>query len=140
MPSASGSTSSGVRITVDLVPKSVLDPFASTARTRRIVLDGLRETPRPADAEGPSTVMKRPKPGENDIEFCDRLFEIPSLRGINVAQVVAGTRTSFVRTADGRVLAWGANEHGCVILNTLRISRPKSSGTQPVGIRLDDDH
>ena len=54
-----------------------------------------------------------PDPEKRDIRYCDRLFEIPSLKGIKIAQAVAGARSSFVRTeVEGRVLAWGANEYG----------------------------
>ncbi|KAF8522125.1 RCC1 BLIP-II [Hysterangium stoloniferum] len=49
---------------------------------------------------------------ETQVGFCDRLFEVPSLCGINVQQVAAGGRTSFARTTQGRVLGWGANEFG----------------------------
>jgi alpha-tubulin suppressor-like RCC1 family protein len=48
----------------------------------------------------------------DDIRWCDQLFELPALRGVNVAQVATGARSSFVRTADGHVLGWGANEYG----------------------------
>lgn len=45
--------------------------------------------------------------------YCDQLYEVPALRGIKVAQAVAGARSSYVRTeGEGRVLAWGANEYG----------------------------
>jgi hypothetical protein len=69
--------------------------------------------PRPSVpvAEAP----RPPKPTEadlRDIRWCDRLFEVPALRGIEVAQLAAGARSSFARTADGRVLAWGGNEYG----------------------------
>ena len=47
------------------------------------------------------------------VGLCDRLFEVPALRGVGVQQAVAGDRTSFVVTRrDGRVLGWGANEYG----------------------------
>ena len=49
---------------------------------------------------------------EFDIRFATKFTEIPSLRGLPVAQVAASERTSFVRTGDGRVLGWGANEYG----------------------------
>ena len=47
---------------------------------------------------------------ESKIRFCLSLFEIPVLRGI--AHIAAGSRTSFGRTRNGRVLGWGANEYG----------------------------
>lgn len=47
------------------------------------------------------------------VGYCDRLFEIPVLRGIDIKQVTAGERSSYAVTKDeGRVLAWGANEFG----------------------------
>jgi len=59
-------------------------------------------------AEPPDTVNI-----EKMVGLCDRLFEVPALRGVDVQQAVAGDRTSFVVTQrDGRVLAWGANEYG----------------------------
>jgi hypothetical protein len=48
------------------------------------------------------------------IRFCTTLHEIPVLKGIQFAQVTAGARSSFARTPSGKVLAWGANEHGFV--------------------------
>jgi alpha-tubulin suppressor-like RCC1 family protein len=51
----------------------------------------------------------------DDIRYGGPAFhEIPALKGINVAQLAAGARSSLARTEDGRVLAWGANEFGCV--------------------------
>jgi hypothetical protein len=44
--------------------------------------------------------------------FCDQLYEVPALKGVSIAQIVAGGRHSFVRTDSGRVLGWGANEYG----------------------------
>jgi alpha-tubulin suppressor-like RCC1 family protein len=50
---------------------------------------------------------------DKQVGFCGHLFEIPALRGVDIQQVVAGDRTSFVMTRrDGRVLGWGANEYG----------------------------
>lgn len=98
------SSSSSDRVAVDLVPKAVTDPYANTARTQRIKRVE-------ADPEKEETVL--PELQKTDIHFCDRLFEVPSLKGIKVAQAVAGARSSYVRTAgEGRVLAWGANEYG----------------------------
>jgi len=49
---------------------------------------------------------------DRQVGFCDRLFEVPSLCGINIQQIAAGERTSFALTTQGRVLGWGANEFG----------------------------
>ena len=57
-----------------------------------------------------------PNVGEpRNLEGCNVLFEIPALSGIRISQIAAGSRTSFVRTSDGRVLGWGANEFGFVV-------------------------
>ena len=49
---------------------------------------------------------------DSTIHWCTRLYEIPALCGIEVSQIAAGGRSSFIRTATGRVLGWGANEYG----------------------------
>lgn len=51
-------------------------------------------------------------PAEVDPRFAPALHEIKSLSGIDIAQVAASDRTSFVRTPGGRVLGFGANESG----------------------------
>ncbi|KAF8212424.1 regulator of chromosome condensation 1/beta-lactamase-inhibitor protein II [Mycena galopus ATCC 62051] len=58
------------------------------------------------------------------IRFCTTLYEIPVLKGIKFAQVTAGARSSFVRTPSGKVLAWGANEHGQLGLGSKDPSQP----------------
>lgn len=65
--------------------------------------------------------IRRKLPGEapadslvDDIRWSDRLFELPAFKGIQVSQIAAGARSSFVRTEDGRALGWGANEFGYV--------------------------
>jgi hypothetical protein len=62
----------------------------------------------------PSAPAQLSEAERRDIRWCDRLFEVPALRGIPVAQVAAGGRSSLARTEDGRVLAWGGNEYGWV--------------------------
>lgn len=87
------------RADVDLVPLSVQrarDPALRSAPAIRRKLPG----------EAP------PEKAVDDIRWCDRLFEVPAFKDIRVAQVAAGARSSFVRTEDGRVLGWGANEYG----------------------------
>ncbi|KZV85132.1 RCC1/BLIP-II protein, partial [Exidia glandulosa HHB12029] len=50
---------------------------------------------------------------DKSVHFCDKLYEVPALKDVKIAQAVAGERTSFVRTVEqGRVLAWGANDFG----------------------------
>lgn len=59
--------------------------------------------------------MITPEDPINDkrVGYCDRLFEVPTLRGIEIAQIATGDRTSFAVTRQhGRVLGWGANEFG----------------------------
>ncbi|KAH9171455.1 RCC1/BLIP-II [Lactarius sanguifluus] len=49
---------------------------------------------------------------DTTLDFSDRFFEVPALRGIRAVQIAAGARSSFVRTDAGRVLGWGANDYG----------------------------
>lgn len=72
------------------------------------------------------TCESEPPAGLDDksVHFCDKLYEVPALKEIKIAQAVAGDRTSFVRTAEqGRVLAWGANDFGYVFM-THHAMRP----------------
>lgn len=91
--SAAAAGHAHARTPLELTPKSVADPYAkSTPAVRRTSVQAA-----PADAS---------------IRFCDRLFELPALQGVHVAQIATGARSSFVRTSHGRVLGWGANEFG----------------------------
>jgi alpha-tubulin suppressor-like RCC1 family protein len=93
-------SSSSARVPVELVPKSVADPYAKASRFARATPSSQDEAAA-EDSADESRVC------------CDRLFEVKSLKGIKVEQVVAGARGSFIRTqGEGRVLAWGANEYG----------------------------
>ena len=92
-----------ISFAIDLVPKPVVDPFVEASLVNR--------GPRPS--EMPDEVSKL---DDKSIHFCPYLFEIPVLRGVVVEQVAAGSKSSFARTNTGRVLAWGANRHGCVSL------------------------
>jgi hypothetical protein len=90
----------GVSHTIDLAPDMAKDPYAlSSPRSRA---PSLRQT-----------VLNTAQP--KDLEGCDVLFEIPALNGVRISQIATGSRTSFARTSDGRVLGWGANEFGSVI-------------------------
>ena len=51
-------------------------------------------------------------PPASDPRFETKLTEIPALSGIRIAQIAASDRSSFVRTADGKVLGFGANDYG----------------------------
>lgn len=88
-------------------------PDASTSKRVELALDakgsgwGRAVRTDTSDSEPPAGI------DDKSIHFCDKLFEVPALKGIAVAQALAGDRTSFVRTSEqGRVLAWGANDYG----------------------------
>ena len=81
--------------TIELVPESQLDPFANASPFAR--------------ASGNSEEHPESR------QLVPLLYEIPSLRGIPITKAVASDRSSYVLTKEGgRVLAWGANEYGCV--------------------------
>ncbi|KAL7422857.1 hypothetical protein Q5752_002153 [Cryptotrichosporon argae] len=85
-----------------------LSTAANTHRqlgTREVFTSSVTET----EPERPSTSGL---PAESDIRFATTLTEVPALAGIAIAQVAASERTSFVRTAGGRVLGFGANDYG----------------------------
>jgi alpha-tubulin suppressor-like RCC1 family protein len=86
-------------LSVNLIPKSFVDPFKEASRIAF-------ESSTPGERDSFSNL------DDKGIHLCPFLFEIPALRGVFVDQVAAGSRSSFARTSTGRVLAWGANEHG----------------------------
>lgn len=94
-------------IEVELIPKTLADPFVNTSRVART-------TPTPFTSHNLADV------DDSDIRFCTKLFEVPILRGVEAAQIAAGSRTSFLRNKDGRVLAWGANDFGYILSVTTR--------------------
>jgi len=81
---------------VELRPKSIRDTSGKTARI----------TPSSDVTTDLSNI------DDSTIHWCTRLYEIPALCGVEVSQIAAGARNSFIRTATGRVLGWGANDHG----------------------------
>lgn len=86
------------RIPIELIPKSLKDPFAkATPQTRR--------KPTEATEELNSAIS-------GGLAINDKLFEIPSLREVTISQIAAGGRTSFALTDTGRALGWGNNENG----------------------------
>ena len=86
--------------TVELTPKSILDPYA-------------KATPFVRSATSTLTLDSPEKPLEvKTVGFCSQLFEIPALKDIKVSQIATGGRSSYVRTSSGKVLGWGANEYG----------------------------
>ncbi|KIO32474.1 hypothetical protein M407DRAFT_213529 [Tulasnella calospora MUT 4182] len=99
LPSPASSNST---IEVQFEPKGALGPYAKSAPATRIV--------NPTTQTAPATSETQT---EESIRYCDKLFEIPSLKGVHIGQLVAGDRTSYARTkSEGRILAWGANEYG----------------------------
>jgi Regulator of chromosome condensation (RCC1) repeat len=84
---------------VELIPKSIADPYAKSSRLGR-------PSPSPTISDNLVGI------DDSSIRFCPHLFEIPVLKGVHVAQIAAGGRNSFARTPTGRVLGWGANEYG----------------------------
>ncbi|KAE9406370.1 RCC1/BLIP-II [Gymnopus androsaceus JB14] len=91
--------SSKEHIPVELVPKSIADPYAKASPFKR----------RPSEPEETKEIPK-----STSFPFCTAIFEIPSLKGIKLTKLVAGGRSSFALTSTGRVLGWGANEYGQV--------------------------
>lgn len=98
IPDPASSHASKAHLHIELVPKSFTDPFAKETRSVRV--------------DDSSFTGDLVKIDDSNIRFCPSIFEIPVLKGVNVAQIAAGSRTSFARTKDGRVLGWGANEYG----------------------------
>lgn len=84
-----------------------LNPAANTHRQL-----GTRQT-FPAPSSMAMAVIDGPQlPPASDPRFETKLTEIPALSGIQVAQIAASDRSSFVRTTDGKVLGFGANDYG----------------------------
>jgi alpha-tubulin suppressor-like RCC1 family protein len=47
-----------------------------------------------------------------NIRYCTTLHEIPTLKGLQVDQIAAGSDHSVARTSRGQVLGWGRQTHG----------------------------
>lgn len=47
-----------------------------------------------------------------NIRYCTTLHEIPTLKGVQVAQIATGSDHSIARTITGKVLGWGRQTHG----------------------------
>lgn len=93
------------RITAELAPRSAVNLYPKMSLS-------------PPPSDPPTVASEHPNViDDRHIRFSDALFEIPSLRGIKVSQIAAGRRSSFVNTSSGRVLGWGANEHGQVTVD-----------------------
>ncbi|KAF9533459.1 regulator of chromosome condensation 1/beta-lactamase-inhibitor protein II [Crepidotus variabilis] len=87
------------QVQVELIPKSLADPFINSSRAIRVSSTAFT-------SENLANV------DDKDIRFCTKLYEVPVLKEVEAAQIAAGSRTSFLRTSNGRVLAWGANDFG----------------------------
>ncbi|TXT14552.1 uncharacterized protein COLE_00745 [Cutaneotrichosporon oleaginosum] len=86
-----------------------LSPSANTHRqlgTKQTLPAAVAASPEKALADSPSL------PPESDPRFATTLTQIPALAGIKIDQVAASERSSFVRTDEGRVLGFGANDYG----------------------------
>ncbi|KAI0262866.1 regulator of chromosome condensation 1/beta-lactamase-inhibitor protein II [Gloeopeniophorella convolvens] len=103
IPDPSSSTPTA-RLHVELTPRAVVDPYAKSFRYARQTSSS--GSALPPVSENLVSVDDRA------INFSDRFFEVPALRGVHVVQIAAGSRSSFVRTDNGRVLGWGANDYG----------------------------
>lgn len=74
----------------------------------------------PSEPEGPNGIRLHPDAAhhaalERSVHFCTTLYEIPALRGVEVAELVAGRQHSLARLGGrmhGRVLGWGCNSYG----------------------------
>lgn len=92
-----------------------LSPSANTHRqlgTKQVFPLPVPDTPAEAIAESPAL------PPESDPRFATTLTQIPALAGIKIDQVAASDRSSFVRTDEGRVLGFGANDFGQIGLGS----------------------
>lgn len=125
-PSSSIDAADRSRITIELVPRSVVGP-----NTKAL----------PSPRESTSTIAtEHLNVISSQIRFSDALFEIPSLRGVKVSQIAAGGRSSFVNTSSGRVLGWGANEHGQVKVDFWPLPLLTSAQTGWPWIRHNIEH
>ncbi|KDN49438.1 hypothetical protein RSAG8_02140, partial [Rhizoctonia solani AG-8 WAC10335] len=102
------------RVPIELTPRALEDPHAFATPFVR------------TGNMGSSTYVD---PG---IGFCDMLFEIPSLKGLKIVQALAGDRCSYVRTEEGRVLAWGANTSGQLGLGATAVTEAVTIPTEVV--------
>ena len=102
------SAASASRLHVELTPRAVANPYAKSSRYAR-------ESSVSAAAGLLPVSENLVDVDDTNIKFSDRFFEVPALRGVNVVQIAACARSSFVRTDAGRVLGWGANDYGYVM-------------------------
>lgn len=92
-------------------------PLSNAANTHRQL--GTKQVFAIVPDDAVEAIAKSPDlPPESDPRFATKLTEIPALSGIRIAQVAASDRSSFVRTPEGRVLGFGANDFGQIGLGT----------------------
>lgn len=103
-------TKQDAHLHIDLVPKTVADPYGNASRSSR------------NGSPNFGTGVDFSDLDDTSIRFCPKIYEVPALQGVSAIQIAAGARTSFLRTKDGRVLAWGANQYGCVALHVSSIT------------------
>ncbi|KAG9123896.1 hypothetical protein FRC07_013587 [Ceratobasidium sp. 392] len=106
--------SAAPRIPIELTPRALEDPNALAT---------------PYVRSGQAHASTYVDPG---IGFCDTLFEVPSLKGLKVVQALAGDRCSYVRTSEGRVLAWGANSYGQLGIGATAVTEAVTIPTEVV--------
>ncbi|KAH9057096.1 RCC1/BLIP-II [Lactarius deliciosus] len=103
IPDPSAPAAPATRLDVELTPRAIADPYAKSSRYAR----------GPSTSTAPTSVSGNVADvDDTTLDFSDRFFEVPALRGIRAVQIAAGARSSFVRTDTGRVLGWGANDYG----------------------------
>ena len=95
------------RVSLELTPKSIADPYAKSSPAIRPAGSSPRLTEAFIGKEAAAAGLD-----DTNIRWSDKLFEVPALKGVKIDRVAAGARTSFAKTPDGRVLGWGANEYG----------------------------
>ncbi|KAI0747945.1 RCC1/BLIP-II [Daedaleopsis nitida] len=95
------------RVNLELTPKSIADPYARSSPGIRPSGSAPRLTEAFIGKEAAAVGLS-----DTNIRWSDKLFEVPALKGVKVDRIAAGGRSSFVKTPDGRVLGWGANEFG----------------------------
>lgn len=96
------------RIVLELTPKALTGSYRKASPTSR-------RAPTSNITGKSSAEDERADVDDGSIRFSDQLFEVPALRDVLVERIAAGARSSFVKTKNGRVLGWGANEFGCVL-------------------------
>ncbi|KAL1947674.1 hypothetical protein VTO73DRAFT_13398 [Trametes versicolor] len=95
------------RTPLELTPKFIADPYAKASPAIRPSSSLARSSEALVGKEAVAAGLD-----DANIRFSDRLFEVPALKGVKVDRVATGGRSSFVKTAAGKVLGWGANEFG----------------------------